>query len=87
LAWRDLMHLTFNVVSREENMQFAAFVDGDDMIVNCSFMVQLPDAEPASFDILYPFQTLKPISTAAVAHAIGFDWKMMPVGASGWSGR
>jgi flagellar motor switch protein FliM len=63
LAWRDLMHLTFNVVSREENMQFAAFVDGEDMVVNCSFMVQLPDSEPASFDILYPFQTLKPISS------------------------
>ncbi|MCZ8335332.1 MAG: flagellar motor switch protein FliM [Rhodobacteraceae bacterium] len=63
LAWRDLMQLTFSVQSREENMQFAAFVDGDDMIVNCSFMVQLPDAEPASFDILYPLQTLKPISS------------------------
>lgn len=63
MAWRDLMPLTFTVVSREENMQFAAFVDGGDMVVNCSFMVQLPDAEPARFDILYPFQTLKPIST------------------------
>lgn len=63
LAWRDLMQLSFNVVSREENMQFAAFVDGDDMIVNCSFMVQLPDTEPASFDILYPLQTLKPLAS------------------------
>lgn len=63
LAWRDLMGLTFSVASREENMQFAAFVDGDDMVVNCSFMVQLPDAEPASFDILYPLQTLKPIAS------------------------
>ncbi|WGV14921.1 flagellar motor switch protein FliM [Fuscovulum ytuae] len=63
LAWRDLMQLTFAVQTREENMQFAAFVDGDDMIVNCSFMVQLPDAEPASFDILYPLQTLKPIAS------------------------
>lgn len=63
LAWRDLMHLSLNVVSREENMQFAAFVDGDDMVVNCSFMVQLPDNEPASFDILYPLQTLKPIAS------------------------
>lgn len=62
LAWRDLMALTFHVVSREENMQFAAFVDGDDMVVNCSFMVQLPGSEPASFDILYPLQTLKPIA-------------------------
>ncbi len=63
LAWRDLMPLTFSLVSREENLQFAAFVDGDEMVVNCSFMVQLPDAEPASFDILYPLQTLKPISS------------------------
>ena len=63
LAWRDLMPLSFNLVSREENLQFAAFVDGDEMIVNCSFMVQLPDLEPASFDILYPLQTLKPISS------------------------
>jgi flagellar motor switch protein FliM len=63
LAWRDLMQLTFSVVSREENMQFAAFVDGEDMVVVCSFMVQLPESEPASFDILYPFQTLKPIAS------------------------
>lgn len=63
LAWRDLMVLTLSVNSREENMQFAAFVDGEDMIVNCSFMVQLPNTEPASFDILYPLQTLKPIGS------------------------
>ncbi|GGW21447.1 flagellar motor switch protein FliM [Gemmobacter lanyuensis] len=62
LAWRDLMTVTFNVSSREENMQFAAFVDGEDHVVNCSFMVQLPGLEPASFDILYPLQALKPIS-------------------------
>lgn len=63
LAWRDLMPLNFDLVSREENLQFAAFVDGDEMVVNCSFMVQLPETEPASFDILYPLQTLKPISS------------------------
>jgi len=33
------------------------------MIVNCSFMVQLPGQEPASFDILYPLQMLKPIAS------------------------
>ncbi|MBO6854433.1 MAG: flagellar motor switch protein FliM [Marivivens sp.] len=63
LAWRDLMELSIQITSREENLQFAAFVDNDDMIVNCSFMVQLPDSEPASFDILYPLQMLKPISS------------------------
>jgi flagellar motor switch protein FliM len=62
LAWRDLMHLSFSVSSREENMQFVAFADNDEMVLNCSFMVQLPDQEPASFDILYPVQMLKPIA-------------------------
>lgn len=63
LAWRDLAHLTFTVSSREENMQFVAFADSDELIVNCSFMVQLPGQEPASFDILYPLQMLKPIAS------------------------
>lgn len=63
LAWRDLTRLSFNVTSREENMQFVAFADSDEMIVNCSFMVQLPGQEPASFDILYPVQMLKPIAS------------------------
>jgi len=63
LAWRDLMQLSFNVTSREENMQFVAFADNDEMVVNCSFMVQLPNQEPATFDILYPLQMLKPIAS------------------------
>ena len=63
LAWRDLMQLSFTVTSREENMQFVAFADNDEMVVNCSFMVQLPNQEPATFDILYPVQMLKPIAS------------------------
>ena len=63
LAWRDLLPLGLSVGSREENMQFVAFADSDEMIVNCSFMVQLPGLEPASFDIIYPLQILKPIAS------------------------
>lgn len=63
LAWRDLTRLSFTVTSREENMQFVTFADSEEMIVNCSFMVQLPGHEPASFDILYPLQMLKPIAS------------------------
>jgi flagellar motor switch protein FliM len=63
LAWRDLAQVSFTVASREENMQFVAFADSDEMIVNCSFMVQIPGQEPASFDILYPLQMLKPIAS------------------------
>lgn len=61
-AWKDLTTLTFVVQNREENLQFASFVDNDDLVVICSFFVQLPDHEPATLDIIYPLQTLKPIA-------------------------
>jgi flagellar motor switch protein FliM len=62
-AWKDLFVTSFESLSREENIQFVSFVDGGDTVIVCSFMVQMPDSEPASFDILYPLQTLKPISS------------------------
>jgi flagellar motor switch protein FliM len=62
-AWQDLMPLTLSESAREENLQFASFVDGGDTIIVCSFIIQLPKADSATIDILYPLQTLKPIAT------------------------
>jgi flagellar motor switch protein FliM len=62
-AWRDLMTVTIGVQGREENIQFASFVDGSDTVIVCSFVVQLPRGEPAQFDVIYPLQTLKPIAS------------------------
>lgn len=62
LAWRDMMAVTFSDTAREENLQFASFVDATDTVIVCSFVVQLPEIDPATFDILYPLQTLKPIA-------------------------
>ena len=61
-AWRDLTPLTFTVQSREENLQFATFVEAKETVVVCAFLVQLPGTEPASIDIIYPLQALKPIA-------------------------
>lgn len=61
-AWQDLMQLTFSDESREENLQFASFVEGGETVIICSFLVQLPKADDARIDILYPLQTLKPIA-------------------------
>lgn len=61
-AWKDLVTLTFNVQNREENLQFASFVDNEELVVICSFFVQLPEHDPATVDIAYPLQTLKPIA-------------------------
>ena len=63
MAWRDLTPLTFSIQGREENMQLASFVDGSETVIICSFVVQLPKTEPATFDIIYPLQTLKPIAS------------------------
>ena len=62
-SWRDLMPISLIEVGREVNPQFAAFADGSDLVIVCSFVVQLPDIDAASFDIIYPLQTLKPIAS------------------------
>lgn len=62
-SWRDLMPVTLTEMGREVNPQFAAFVDGSDLVIVCSFVVQLPDLDPVNFDIIYPLQTLRPIAS------------------------
>ena len=57
------MEISIQYSSREVNPQFASFVDGSDLVIICSFVVQLPDIDAASFDIIYPLQTLKPIAS------------------------
>jgi flagellar motor switch protein FliM len=32
-------------------------------VIVCAFMVQMPNHDPVSFDVVYPLQTLKPISS------------------------
>ena len=61
-SWRDLTPIHLQLQSREVNTQFASFVDGSDLVIICSFVVQLPNVDAANFDIIYPLQTLKPIA-------------------------
>ena len=62
VAWSELIKLEFSEVSREENLQFVSFVEDAEQIICCTFEIQLPGTEAASFDVLYPLQTLKPIA-------------------------
>ena len=55
--------ITLTEQSREVNPQFASFVDNSEMVIICSFVVQLPGVDAATFDIIYPLQTLKPIAS------------------------
>ena len=66
LPWRRPGKICFKQNSRsnqEENIQFVSFVDGADTVIVCAFMVQMPNHDPVSFDVVYPLQTLKPISS------------------------
>ena len=62
-AWSDLMPITFSQPSREVNPQFASFVDGSELVIICSFLIQLPDAEAVNLEVVYPLQTLNPIAS------------------------
>ena len=62
-AWKDLMPITIRHQSREINPQFATLVEATDSVIICSFVVQLPNIDSASFDVIYPLQTLKPIAS------------------------
>ena len=62
-SWKDLTPITIKFHSREQNPQFAAFVESSDLIIVCSFVMQLPKVDSMSFDIVYPLQTLKPVSS------------------------
>ena len=55
--------ITIKFHSREQNPQFAAFVESSDLVIVCSFVMQLPKIDSMSFDIVYPLQTLKPVSS------------------------
>ena len=62
-AWKDLMPISIKNVGREINPQFATLVESTDSVIICSFVIQLPNVDSASFDVIYPLQTLKPIAS------------------------
>ncbi len=62
-AWKDLMPISIKNVGREINPQFATLVESADSVIICSFVIQLPNVDSASFDVIYPLQTLKPIAS------------------------
>jgi len=62
-SWRDLMSISLTEQGREVNTQFASVVDGSELVIICSFVVQLPGADSDTIDVVYPLQTLKPIAS------------------------
>ncbi len=63
ISWRDLMVVSLTEQGREVNTQFASVVDGSELVIICSFVIQLPGAGSDTLDLVYPLQTLKPIAS------------------------
>ena len=63
MSWRDLMLITLTEQGREVNTQFASVVDGSELVIICSCVIQLPGAGSDTLDLVYPLQTLKPIAS------------------------
>ena len=62
-SWREVFPLEFEYLNSETNPAFTSFVEGSESVIVSSFVVQLPFAEPATIDVLYPRQSLKQIAT------------------------
>ena len=62
-CWREVYPVNFEFMGMETNPSFTAFVEGPEMVVVNSFVVQLPFAKPATIDVVYPRQSLKTIAT------------------------
>lgn len=62
-SWREVYPVEFEFMASETNPAFTSFVEGQEIVVVNTFVVQLPFAQPASIDILYPRQSLKQIAT------------------------
>lgn len=62
-AWSELFPISFHFQAHEEQLQQTSFLDNEDVVVVCSFNLQLPDEISSRIDILYPLQMLKPIAS------------------------
>lgn len=61
-AWKEVYEANFEVMASEMNPAFLSFIEGNEQIVICSFVVQLPFAKSATIELVYPLQMLKLIA-------------------------
>ncbi len=62
-SWKEVFPVHFEFMSSETNPAFTSFVEGQEIVIVNSFVVQLPYAAPAAINIIYPRQSLKQIAT------------------------
>ncbi len=60
-AWRDIFELNFAIASTESHPQFAALVDGEENVIVARLHLTVGGLTGTNIDIVYPFQTLRPL--------------------------
>ena len=70
-AWSELLPISLDIQSHEEQLQQTSFMDDDDTAVCCGFQLQLGDEITSRIDIVYPLQMLKPIASQLNAKPSG----------------
>jgi flagellar motor switch protein FliM len=61
-SWKEIYPCEFELINNETNPAFASFVETHDLVVVCTFVLQLPFSKPVSIDIVYPLQSFKQIA-------------------------
>ncbi|MEO0678020.1 MAG: FliM/FliN family flagellar motor switch protein [Pseudomonadota bacterium] len=61
-AWHDLLEVDFEVRAHEDNLQYVAFVAPNEPVLRSSFLIHLPDVDPALMEVVYPVQALKMVA-------------------------
>lgn len=70
-AWAELLPISFDILSHEEQLQQTSFMDDDERAVCCGFQLILGDEITSRIDIVYPLQMLKPIASQLNAKSQG----------------
>ena len=61
-SWKEIFPCEFELINNETNPAFASFVETHDLVVVCSFVLQLPFSKPVSIEVVYPLQSFKQIA-------------------------
>jgi flagellar motor switch protein FliM len=71
-AWKSVYELKFDVLRQENNFQFARIADADEMVLHCSFEVNI-NGRKGNLDFCVPFWVFEPIKTLLFSQMQAFQ--------------
>lgn len=71
-AWKGVHELKFDFLRQETNFQFARITDADEMVLHCSFVVDI-NGRKGSVDFCVPFWVFEPIKSLLFSQMQAFQ--------------